>query len=208
MVTYSKPSNFDQMVAQAQLGDSASLDRLIRIVEPRLQAYTQRVTLDREAGSDIVQDVLLKMIESLANLRKIESFWSWLFHIASNNVNDYYRSHNRPNVIRFSTLAPGSFDIEVYDDRDTADDLASGELNILIGDSISRLGNRLRATIRMRCFYDMSYFQIGASLGCSESTARVMFLRAKRRIRSDLRSQILNGAKMGANLQHLLSQPN
>jgi RNA polymerase sigma factor (sigma-70 family) len=138
MVKQNESIHFAELVAASQLGDSKSVDRLVRQVEPRLRAYIYRSTLDRQSIDDLMQETLLKMIKSLHNLKKRESLWPWLFNVASNVINDHFRKHRYSKVVLFSTLKNDTWEENLqYDYNKFGDDPARRELSAMVGESIS-----------------------------------------------------------------------
>jgi RNA polymerase sigma-70 factor (ECF subfamily) len=190
MVKQNEPIDFAELVSAAQLGDSKSIDRLVKEVEPRLRGYIYGKTLDRQSIDDLVQESLLRMIKFLPDLRKAESFWSWLFQVAHNVASDYF-CRNQHRGVLFSTLSNNTLEENLQWDYDEGrDDCVRRELRAVIRESISKLETKMRNVVYMRCFFDMSYRQISDVGGLSESAARLAFLRAKRKIKRDLKNRM------------------
>jgi RNA polymerase sigma-70 factor (ECF subfamily) len=204
MVKQAKAVDFNHLVSQAQLGNSQSMDRLIRLIQPRLEAHLYRGGPHRELVGDLVQEVFLKMIENLSGLRNVDSFWPWLLHIASNRTKDYSRRRKRTHMVQFSTLKPNILEDALRDNSDRfRSHRAQADLSITINESVSRLDRRSRAAVRMRCLYDMSYLQIGGSLACSEGAVRVLFMRARRKLKTDLQKKIPDVAMTETQIRNL-----
>jgi RNA polymerase sigma-70 factor (ECF subfamily) len=191
MVKQNEPIDFAELVSAAQLGDSKSIDRLVKEVEPRLRGYIYGKTLDRQSIDDVVQESLLRMIKFLGDLKKAECFWSWLFQVAQNATSDYLRRHQQKDVRLFSTLGDGRLAESLQCDYDKFGDASvRRELRAVVRESISRLQTRMRDVVYMRCFCNMSYRQISDVAGLSENAARSAFVRAKGKIKRDLKNRM------------------
>src|SRR3989339_1006027 len=90
-----KSIDYVELAKQAQLGDKECLNRLAEAVRERLYSYVYRYTLADDLTNDIVQESILKMLETLGELREAEQFWPWLYKIALNKIRLHHR--NRQN---------------------------------------------------------------------------------------------------------------
>jgi RNA polymerase sigma factor (sigma-70 family) len=191
MVKQNEPIDLVELVTAAQFGDPKSIDRLVKQAEPRLRRYIYGKGLDSQSIDDVVQESLLRMIKFLGDLRKAESFWSWLFQVAQNATSDYLRRHQQRHVSLFSTLGDGRLAESLQCDYDRFGDASvRREVGAVVRESISRLQTRMRDVVYMRCFCSMSYRQISNAAGLSENAARSAFVRAKGKIKRDLKHRM------------------
>ena len=85
------------LVRQAQKGQKEDINKLAHEAEGRLCAYIYRVTLNYDLTQDMSQEVLLQMIKSLNQLNSVESFWPWLYRIAQNKIQEFYKAKAKKN---------------------------------------------------------------------------------------------------------------
>jgi RNA polymerase sigma factor (sigma-70 family) len=176
-----------EFAQQAKLGDRDCLDRLSRLIEPRLRAYIYRATLDSETTCDLLQEVLLQVITSISTLENAANFRPWAFRIASNKIRDFYRARKRKTAAQFSTLEDSLLESVLQDENsDSEQSMVRKELAQRIVESMGRLKHRYRSIVALRCFEDMSYSDIAQAVGCTEMDARVSFFRAKRQMKKQL----------------------
>ena len=71
------------LVVRAALGDTASLDRLLRAIQQPLYDHIQFITGDRDSASDVLQDVLLTVCRALITLHDPTLFRAWAYRIAT-----------------------------------------------------------------------------------------------------------------------------
>lgn len=71
------------LVARAQTGDRAALDRLLASLQDRLLAYIQTIVRDRDDALDVLQDVLLIVARKLPGLREPRLMRAWAYRIAT-----------------------------------------------------------------------------------------------------------------------------
>lgn len=86
----------------------SSLSTLYETFRQPLLRYVRYKTNDAHVAEDIVQEVFIKAFQSIDTLKESQKFQSWLYAIASNTINDYFRKHK----------------IDVTDETDVSDDEA------------------------------------------------------------------------------------
>jgi RNA polymerase sigma-70 factor, ECF subfamily len=76
----------------------ADLNSLLVAMRPKLHRYCARMTGSVIDGEDVVQDALIKAVESFASAGPLRHPESWLFRIAHNTALDFLRRRNRQQV--------------------------------------------------------------------------------------------------------------
>lgn len=72
-------------------GDLAAQDSLIREYQDRMAAFVLALTGKSAGVEDLTQIIFLKMLLKLPQLREVEKFEAWLFHLARNACRDHFR---------------------------------------------------------------------------------------------------------------------
>jgi len=126
---------------------AAGLDRLLAYMRPRLHRYCARMVGSVIDGEDVVQDALIKAVESFP-AGPIGNPEGWLFRIAHNTALDFLRRRNRQEALR------------------------SGEDMDMIADPIDTVDSRQIATASLRTFMRLPVAQRSSVilmdvLGCS-----------------------------------------
>lgn len=81
----------DLLVLQCQQGDVAGFDGLVQRWQQPLLNYAYRLTGNRAAAQDVVQETWLVVIRGLVTLKDVTRFRAWLFRVASHKCQDYWR---------------------------------------------------------------------------------------------------------------------
>jgi RNA polymerase sigma-70 factor, ECF subfamily len=77
-----------------------SIDRLLVAMRPKLHRYCARMTGSAIDGEDVLQDALIKAVESFPSARPVRNPEGWLFRIAHNTALDFLRRRNRQEALR------------------------------------------------------------------------------------------------------------
>ena len=95
------------LVRQAQAGDHAAFDTLIRTAYDRLFAIAYRILRDREAAEDATQDAIVRCWRDIRGLRDPDRFEAWLHRLLVNACRDLARrSRRRPQEVYGSSIEP------------------------------------------------------------------------------------------------------
>jgi RNA polymerase sigma-70 factor, ECF subfamily len=76
------------------------VDRLLVAMRPRLHRYCARMVGSVIDGEDVLQDALIKAVESFASAGPVRNVEGWLFRIAHNTALDFLRRRNRQEALR------------------------------------------------------------------------------------------------------------
>lgn len=186
-----------QLVRGAQEGDRRALDDLFARYLPRVRqivalrlGYRLR---DFATHEDIVQESLLKAFRNLDRFepRSEGSFRNWLARCVVNSANDWFRRQRAERrgggrVRPMSSLESEDITTIVFAGPDpTPSAVFRGrELAERIEDAMLAMKEHHREVLLLRLFCEMSYEEIGESLGIREpATVRKVFSRALARLR-------------------------
>jgi RNA polymerase sigma-70 factor (ECF subfamily) len=193
-----------ELLAQAQAGDAAAVERLLgkhreplrRMIDVRLDpALAARLD-----ASDIVQDVLLEAHRRLSDYLRQPTmpFHLWLRHIAKDHMIDAHRRHRqaqRRSLDREQPLVPtrladhSSVELagQILDGEPTPASAAiREELQKRLELAVAQLDEDDREVVLMRHGEQLSNQEVAALLGLTEAAASMRYLRAVRRLRAAL----------------------
>src|SRR3984957_13333945 len=77
-----------------------SIDRLLVAMRPRLHRYCARMVGSAIDGEDVLQDALIKAVESFASASPIRNPEGWLLRVARNTALAFLRRPNRQEALR------------------------------------------------------------------------------------------------------------
>jgi RNA polymerase sigma factor (sigma-70 family) len=168
----------DEALMQAvREGDVAKLGLLFERYHVHLFDFLARMTGDRTAAEDLVQDVFMRILKYRSTFRDGGSFETWLFHIARNARADYFRKR-RPNEplpqddMERPETAPGP-----------ASQLEADREHVRLRRALMLLREDKRELLVLARYQNMSYEQIAEVLGIEVGAVKVRVHRAIRELR-------------------------
>jgi RNA polymerase sigma-70 factor, ECF subfamily len=178
-------SGYIQVLGAARSGDQAAMGRLAVLVWERLHPFVYRVTLDRHAAEDILQETLLTMLRRLDSLRDEGRFWPWIYRIAWSKIRDRLRDRRLWSLYERSLLhawseqgdpcAGGIGPLEAQVREETLGEVSA---------AIARLTREQQDVLHLRCCEDLPYTEIATRVRTTPARARVHFHRARRSLKA------------------------
>ena len=145
-------------------------------------AYLYSLSRDAPLSEDLVAEVFLEAVKSIAAFRGECDGKTWLFTIARRRWFAYLRRKNR----RMETEMLSEF--SAGPERDVEEELQNRMLARRVYELLEREPQRTRNIVLMR-IEGFSFYEIGNRYGISESSARVIDFRAKAKIRKILEEE-------------------
>jgi RNA polymerase sigma-70 factor (ECF subfamily) len=177
------PHEYKELVEQALQGNKDALPKLVEIIHESLRSYIFRITLSEDLADEIVQETILEMYKIFGQLRESDHFWSWLCKIALNKI----RSHSRIQTRRKHLLQKHAEELTRKPlNLEGLANVINSEIKQAIFYAMSKLTDRQKAVLSLRCYDDMPYSQIADVVGVSELNSRLLFYRAKKKLQKQL----------------------
>lgn len=177
-----------ELVRQAQKAPDA-FARLYDHYYPRIFGYILRRTADIEVAQDITSETFLKALAKLWQFRwRSVSFSSWLYKIASNEINQYYRRSEYRKSTSLEELQEHGFEFPSHHDPESELMEAQEKLKqhqdfLEIQAKIVRLPAKYQEVITLRFFERRQLREIAEILGKREGTIKSLLHRAIQRLR-------------------------
>lgn len=147
-----------------------------------IDVYTYLYSLSHDASlsEDLASDVFLEVVKSISTFRGQSDIKTWLFSIARHKWYAYLKKKKRQ--VQTESIH------DLYDSAElgTQDDI--NEVAEMIQEILSSESELTRNIVRMR-LDGYSYYEIAAKHNISENSARVVYFRAKSKIKKHLEKE-------------------
>lgn len=155
------------------------LKLLYELYKNDIYYYLLSLTHDKSLSEDLLSDTFLSALLSLPNFKGDSDIKTWLFSIARHKWYEHLRKKKK--TLSFEELADFYFS-DICPLEETAfKNQAAERIKELLKDAPLRSQNIIKMRIE-----GYSYYEIGKSLGISESSARVIDFRLKKKIKETL----------------------
>jgi len=167
----------EEVLVQAAQSNEAAFGKLYDRYFEGIFGFIYRRTDDEETAGDLTSQVFLK---ALQNLKKYEfrglPFSAWLYRIAANEVNKFYRKKKKKIV--FSLEEERVIDLIENDDNDHKEE----HLSLLIT-CMNEMKTDVVEVLELRFFEEKSFKEIAYILDISESGAKMRTYRALEKLK-------------------------
>lgn len=154
----------DQLIKQAQEGDSASFTLLLEKHYESIFAFAYKWCGHREDAEDVAQQACVKLARTIGQYRFEASFSTWLYRLVINCAKDWQKSQGRHSSNHSE------------DEAQACPSPGSGqqpEQQILIGQLLQRLDRAaegMKETALLVCAEGFTHGEAATILGVKEST--------------------------------------
>lgn len=152
-------------------------DRVYEENYPIVYKFTLSLCRDPALAEELTQDAFVKALEHFDRFDRKCRLYVWLCQIAKNTYYSYLRKQKRRTLEDPSFPQWTDSPEEIACDKETASRLYA---------LLTRLPEPYREVFSLRVFSDLSFSQIGNIYGKTDSWARLIYYRGKKRLKEDL----------------------
>lgn len=176
----------ESLIAQLRSGADAAGEELVRRYCRPVMRYLYRLCGNEQLAEELHQQTWLSVMEHLAKFDATVGtggFKAWLFRIATNKANDYWRSQSREKAAKSGLRLVINQHAPAAGHR-----LEATEEQKRLQDAIQRLPDNQREVLLLRYYADLKFVQIAELVGCPLNTALGRMHKAMLKLRGLLQS--------------------
>jgi len=179
MANYQRSTEEGQWIEQAVQGDDDAFVQIVESYQVPVYNLCYRMLGNKEEAEDAAQETFLRAYRNLKRYDPKRKFATWLLSIASHYCIDRLR-RRRLQLVSLDDLLPG---------RARSASTPGAEVNYLqhenaeeIRKMLDGIGEKDRAAVILRYWYDFSYDEIAESLSLSVSAVKSRLHRTRREL--------------------------
>lgn len=180
------------LIRQAQRGDRAAFEQLVRLYEASVLRLALRVVRSEEEARDLYQEAFLKIYRSLGRFRFESRFSTWVYRVVMNVCLDHLRRSGTRREVQAPETEPGQSEFfhalpEQRPGLNPEKTLHGREIGRRIQAALTRLSPRERLVFELKHYQGLKLRAIGEYCGTSEQTAKNCLFRATQKLRAELK---------------------
>lgn len=153
-----------------------SFPEIVRMYQKPLYWYIRKIVLVHEDAEDILQETFIKAYRHLWTLRSRDSLKPWLYRIATNEINRYFK--RRKEIYTAETLP----DLVAVEQESVSPERASE----IISSAFLQMSPLQRQVFILKYYEGLDYDQISKITGSSGNTLTVSYHEAKKKIEKEV----------------------
>lgn len=162
------------------------LEKLFCSYYKDIYRYLYSLTHDSTLSEDLASEVFLEVVKSIARFRGEADIKTWMFSIARHKWMDYLRKKNRR--VQTEVLSDLVGEQELANAKGVEEQYLDKELLERIYVLLKEEPERTRSIVKLR-IEGYSFYEIAKKENISESSARVIYFRAKEKIKQILEKE-------------------
>lgn len=181
------------LVRQAQDGDAAAFDELVRRYQRQIYGVIYHMTSHHEDASDLAQEAFVKAWQALKSFKGDSSFFTWIYRIAVNRTLNHLKTRKfRESKHRFSI---NDLDAEAENHPDMVAlvahntprrDLALVELQERLNEAMAQLSENHRLVVTLHDIQGLPHEAIAQIMNCNTATVRTRLFYARQQLQGIL----------------------
>jgi len=161
----------DELMLEVRSGDVRKLGVLFERYQTPLCNYHLRMSGDRAASEDLVQEVFFRILRFRHTFQAGTSFVTWMYRIARNVSIDQFRKSRREVGLEPDAELPA-------DQPSAAESLEAKQEAALVRRALAKLPQEKRELLVLSRYHGLKYEQIAEMLGCQASAVKTRVFRA------------------------------
>jgi RNA polymerase sigma-70 factor (ECF subfamily) len=150
---------------------------IIKKYQEKLYWHIRRMVIDHEDANDILQNMFIKVWNSLDNFREDSQLYTWLYRIATNECLTYLEQQKRRTSVSLSDVESGLANKIKADQNFDANKL---EWKLQL--AIQQLPEKQRIVFNLRYYDEMPYEEMSRVLETSEGALKASYHHAAKKI--------------------------
>jgi RNA polymerase sigma-70 factor, ECF subfamily len=171
------PQSDEHLVHQLRRGDARAFEFLYRRYRQPIYAFCLRMLGNESRAEDAAEEAFLKMYHGLGSLADPGAFRPWLFRIARNEALMMLRQRKNTTEANDDT---------VWNDETPLTLLTGKETTEIIQELLGKLKVEFREVLMLREENQLSYAEIAAATGLTESAVKSKIFKARKALATRL----------------------
>lgn len=173
----------NELVKQAKQGQPEAFGLIYDQFAQKIFRFIRLKVQNRSDAEDVLQDAFIKAFRGLPGLKLDDlNFNAWLYRVAANTINDYFRKKYRtPETTNLDEAIELPGKISVQAEAEVASDMES------LKPVLDELPSLYKQVLELRFIQDFSVQETAQALGKSNLSVRLIQHRAIKRIKAILK---------------------
>jgi len=189
MVVKFKEQTDEELVREAQAGDTRAFDELVNRYKEKVYRLSYKILRHEEDAAEALQDAFLSAFRGIKNFKVESTFSTWLYRIATNAALMRYRKRREGHISleQSQSRQPDAEPLAIPDwSAQPLDELLDSETREVMQEGIDRLPEELRTVFVLRDVEGMSNAEVAEVLELSIAAVKSRLHRARVTLRDRL----------------------
>lgn len=164
---------------------SKGIHLLVKKFGPILYRQIQQLTKNSTFTDDCLQNVFLKVIQSIDQFKGESALYSWLYRIARNETLNFLEKEKRRTGI---DIKESTF--EIIAGHSSLDQLGGKQIENMLFKAIDSLPEKQKIIFELKYLQELKYSEISKLLDTSEGALKASYHHAQKKVEDFLRNEL------------------
>lgn len=150
---------------------------IIKKYQEKLYWHIRRIVIDHDDANDILQNMFIKVWNSLDNFREDSKLYTWLYRIATNECFTFLEQLKRRSAVSLSEVEGGLVN-KIKADQNFNPNKLEWKLQL----AIQHLPEKQRIVFSLRYYDEMPYEEMSRVLETSEGALKASYHHAAKKV--------------------------
>ena len=160
---------------------------IYRECSPRILSFLYKLCKDFSLAEELTQETFLQAFKSFYKFKGNCEISTWLTAIAKHTFYHYLRKNKLGNDAISIDYLTDTYCSNTLGDPE--DELKKKMVTEAIGNIVNDIPEKYRDVVILRIYGEMPFSQVAEVLGITESSAKVIFFRAKKMLMEEIKSE-------------------
>ena len=186
-----------QLMLRVAAGEDFAFEEIVTRYQHRLIGFFYHLLHDRSVAEDLAQEAFLRVFKARERYTPSARFSTWLFRIAHNLASNQKRGKSRRREVSLASSDDQGNEFqaeaEILAEKSAlmpTRQLDSKEVQEIVREALSGLGERQQAAVLLHKFEGMSYQDIGDVMDLNVVAVKSLLSRARGKLREALEKHI------------------
>jgi len=178
------------LVQNAQQGDVAAYDELVRRYQERIYSTIYHMTSNHEDAVDLAQETFIKGFQALKSFKGDSSFYTWVYRIAVNKTINFVKQRKNKTHLSLNDL---DFNAEhdpdlvaLVSDKTPRREAGLAELQGKLNGAMQKLSPAHRLVVTLHDIQGLPHEEIARIMDCNVGTVRSRLFYARQQLQAHL----------------------
>lgn len=159
------------------------MEEIYKEYAKKIYNYLLNLTNDKDIAEELLQETFYSAVKNINKFKHESNIKTWLYTIAKNKWNDYYKKNKKSNEIQMIEESQDYLYATIEEEFLNKEELIS------VYRRIHKLDEKSKEIVYLRVGTNFSFKEIADLVGSTEENVRVIFHRAKIKLKEDLKNE-------------------
>lgn len=176
-----------EMLLKIAQGDQDVFCEFMELYQDKVYSLALKMLRNPHDASDASQEVFIKIYRFAGSFRGDSAVSTWVYSIASNTIYTMLKKRPSHAGLVTDTEDGGELEMQIEDTSFSPErEYEKKELKLILHKALGKLSDAHREILVLRDINNLSYEEIGQTLGLSEGTVKSRLWRARDALREEL----------------------